>query len=156
MSRRTSASRHGAAAVELALTMPIILALLLGVWEVGRIAEVENILNSAASEGARQASTGTNSAAQVQTIVTNYLKWAGMPTQNVSVTVNDVTNPSYGIDSATELDSLQITVTIPFKDVRWTGATLVTSNSTNLTATATWYAATNKAYPANPSAPQGW
>src|SRR5437016_2897541 len=56
--RAPGARRSAAAAVELAFMMPFLLILLLGVWEVGRLIEVQQILNDAAREGARLASLG--------------------------------------------------------------------------------------------------
>jgi Flp pilus assembly protein TadG len=55
MLRRTH-PRRGVAAVEFALvTMLFILPLLIGVWEVGRLVQVEQIVSNAAREGARLA-----------------------------------------------------------------------------------------------------
>ena len=86
------------ATVEFAVVLPVIIATLLGVWEVGCALTVEEILWNAASVGGRAASTGLNSATQVQAAVTNYLALAGLPTQNVTVTVSDLTSP--GTDPA--------------------------------------------------------
>ncbi len=92
---------------------------------------------------------------QVQQVVTDYLKDAGLPTTNSVVTVQDLTNPSTDPTLATEFDNLQVTVTIPFKDVRWSSALLVTSNSTILKATANWFSENGSAYPTSISAPAG-
>ncbi|MGH7227021.1 MAG: TadE family protein, partial [Gemmataceae bacterium] len=40
--------RHGVAAVEFALCMPVIALIMLGVWEVGRIVQVSNVLLNSA------------------------------------------------------------------------------------------------------------
>ena len=82
---------------------------------------VEEILCNAASVGGRAASTGLNSAAQVQTAVTNYLALAGLPTQNVTVTVSDLTNPGTDPTAATALDQIQVSVSIPFSNVTLVG-----------------------------------
>jgi len=68
--------------------------------------EVEAILYDAAAVGGRTASIGLNTAAQVQTAVTNYLTIAGVPTANATVTVNDLTNPGTDPSSATALDQI--------------------------------------------------
>jgi hypothetical protein len=47
--------------------------LLMGIWEVGRIVEVNQVVWGAAREGARQCSTGTLALNQVATQVTIYL-----------------------------------------------------------------------------------
>ncbi len=66
--------RYGAASVELALVLTFVLVpILLGIWEVGRMVEVQQNLYNAVREGGRQASTGQKTIAQVQQTVVNYL-----------------------------------------------------------------------------------
>jgi len=149
-------ARTGAVAVEAAFVLTILSLLLLGTWEGSRMIEVEQILNNCAREGARQAAAGQLTASQVQTVVTNYLQDAGLPIADVVVTVQDLTNPGTDPTAATELDKLQVTVTIPFKDVRWTSAVLVTSNSTLLSAQASWYSENSQAYPGTVTMPTGY
>jgi Flp pilus assembly protein TadG len=148
--------RRGVAAVEAALLLPVMLVLMLGTWEVGRIVEVSQILTNAAREGGRSASTGQNTNSQVQTTVLNYLTNAGLSSSTATVTVTDLTTPGTDCTNAAELDQLQVTVTIPFKSVRWSAATLVTSSSTNLSATATFYSNNNQSYPSSISVPSGY
>jgi hypothetical protein len=118
--------------------------------------EVQQIVNNSAREGARQAASGQLTASQVQTVVTNYLQDAGLPIADVVVTVQDLTNPGTDPTAATELDQLQVAVTIPFKDVRWTSALLVTSNSTILSAQAVWCSENSQAYPGTITVPPGY
>src|SRR5581483_10800058 len=110
--------RAGVAAIEMAFVMSFILPpLLLGTWEVGRMINVKQMLGNAAREGARQASAGQINNTQVQQVVVNYLKNAGIPTTNVVATVSDLSNPGTDATKAVQFDQLQVTVTIPFKDV---------------------------------------
>jgi len=51
-------ARSGAAAVEFAVCSPLICLLLLGLWEIGRVTEVQNVMWNSAREGARDASMG--------------------------------------------------------------------------------------------------
>src|SRR5262245_25544717 len=95
--RRKFESRHlrtrrGTAIVEAAIMLPLVVILLLGTWELGRISEVQQILNNGVREGARQAAAGVMTNSQVQSVVTNYVKNAGLPTTNLSVTVQDLTS----------------------------------------------------------------
>ena len=62
--------RHGAAAVEFAFCLPLICLFMLGLWEVGRITEVQNVMWNSAREGARDASTGQ---ANLQAVANNLL-----------------------------------------------------------------------------------
>lgn len=148
--------RAGAVAVEAAFVLSILSLLLLGTWEGSRLIEVEQILNNSAREGARQAASGQLTASQVQTVVTNYLQDAGLPIADVVVTVQDLTNPGTDPTLATELDNLRVTVTIPFKDVRWTSALLITNSSTILSAQANWYSENSQAYPGSVTVPAGY
>ena len=123
MIRRHRNLRRGAAAVELAATLPVLLILLLGIWEVGRFAHVNQLLSNAAREGARLAATGQATDDQVKIAVCQYLKTAGLPDYTADrddyVTIGNVTNPGVGAQNATTLDDLRVTVSVPSKDVRW-------------------------------------
>jgi Flp pilus assembly protein TadG len=159
--RRRSRRRRATAAVELALTLPLIMTMLVGLWEVGRVVEVQQILFNAAREAARQAATGQYTNAQVQQIALNYLKiglndTSGTMTQNATVTVSDLNNPSIDVSQATTLDLLQVTVTVPYQNVSWTTLSLVTNAATILTSQATWVSLVDLPYPINtPQPPTG-
>ncbi|MFO0813816.1 MAG: TadE family protein [Gemmatales bacterium] len=84
--------RAGVAVVETAvLLLPIFVMTLFGVWEVGRLVQLQQIIANAAREGARQASTGSRSSSsihpeipfnpnyEVQLAVRNYLINSGIP-----------------------------------------------------------------------------
>ncbi|QEH35993.1 TadE-like protein [Aquisphaera giovannonii] len=111
--------RRGIAAVEAALTFPLLLTILVGLWEVGRLVEVKQVLVNAAREGGRQASIGTKTAAQIQADVLNYIRLDGLSTQGAGVTVTNLTSPSVVDPSqAAQLDRIRVTVTIPFDSVK--------------------------------------
>jgi Flp pilus assembly protein TadG len=155
--RRTKIrSRRGVAAVEAAVLLPLALTLMLGTWEVGRMVEVSQILNNAAREGGRSASTGQYSNSQVQQTVLNYLSNAGLPSTLATVTVTDLTTAGADCTVATEMDQLQIKVSIPFAAVRWSAASLVTNSSTALNATTIFYSNNGLSYPQNISMPQAY
>ncbi len=69
-SARAKVLRYAAAAVEFALCLPLLCLLLLGLWEVGRITEVQNVMWNSAREGARDASMGQ---ANLQAVASNLL-----------------------------------------------------------------------------------
>ena len=119
-SGRTFARRSATACVEFAVVLPILLIFVLGVLEVGRFIQVYEILNAAAREGARQASTGQMTNAQVIAAVTGCVKAAGLPTAQLTVTVADLTNPGIDVSQATILDSLQVSRDAsPIPAVEW-------------------------------------
>jgi Flp pilus assembly protein TadG len=152
--RRTR--RPGTAAVEFAFLLPFILILLLGLWEVGRLIEVNQLMYNAAREGCRQASTGLINNTAVQQVVVNYLKNAGLPTQNVVVNVQDLTNPGTDAMNAAWMDQFQITVTIPCEDVLWSTIDLVTNGSSQMTVQATWNSMKDQTFPNSTTAPPGY
>ncbi|MFL5341620.1 MAG: TadE/TadG family type IV pilus assembly protein [Gemmataceae bacterium] len=111
MRLRPTPRRPAIAATELAVMAPFLVALLLGVWEVGRYLSVQNTLDNAAREGGRLAASGgyfssnsfndaagttislpppsANSACEVQKRLLLYLKVAGINTTGATVTVKN-------------------------------------------------------------------
>jgi Flp pilus assembly protein TadG len=152
--RPFSEPRRGVAAVELGFVLPFIMTLLLGLWEVGRMVEMQQILANAAREGARQASTGNFTNAQIQTVVTNYLTEAGIPVANVTVNVSDSTTGG-DVGSATYLDQLQVTVSIPYQDIRWSAISVFTPAVTTLSAQVVWVTMVDKGFGGFPQPPAG-
>lgn len=132
-------ARRGVAAVELAILLPLLVFLLIGLWEVGRMVEVQQLLTNAAREGGRQASTGVKSVDQVKGVVVRYLNLNGMPKVTASdVTVENLTSAARKEPSAAnQLDRFRVTVTIPFDSVRWVILDQVT-DTTTLTGSADW------------------
>ncbi len=131
MKRCHSRSRRGAAAVELAVVLPLLLLLLMGVWEVGRLVEVQQLITNSAREAGRQASTGAKTTDQVIQAAKDYLARAGLTTTNVTVTVDNLTDSSRNDPTTAEqLDHYRVTVSIPFNDVRWIFLNQITSVTT--------------------------
>ena len=155
MKRKPSRPCRGVAALELALVLPVLSSLFLGVCEVGRMLDVQIMLENAVEVGGRQASTGVCTDAQVQQDVINCLALAGLPSQDATVTVVDLTSPGTDASQASEMDTLQVTVTIPFRDVRWAATTFVTNNNTMLSATSIYPSARVNPYPTNIQPPMG-
>jgi Flp pilus assembly protein TadG len=150
--------RYGTAAVELAVVLPVVIILLVGLLEIGQTVQVSQILSNAAREGARKASTGMNTYADVQTTVSNYLTNAGITNQTgLTVTIYNVTQgnsgPNFDPSTAIYLDQLQITVTLPYANVQL--APLPTPQATVLTAQAIWFSNQDQAYPTTITPPAG-
>ncbi len=143
--RSRSDPRRAAAAVEFAIVLPLLLFLLLGIWEVGRLVQVQQIMANAAREGARAASTGARSLAEVETIVQRYLTAGGLDTTGLTVRIHnlslnpgaELSDPSDDPQAAHQLHLLRVHVTLPFKNVRWVLVSQIT-NVTTLRATGFW------------------
>lgn len=132
--------RHGTAAVELAVMLPFLLVVILGIWEVGRMVHVQQIIANAAREGGRQASSGQASASTVTKFVVDYCNINGLTNVNSSmVTMTNITNSSRSDPmTADQLDQFRITITVPYSAIRWSTVAQITPNS-NVSASVDWY-----------------
>jgi hypothetical protein len=125
--RRTApvSARRGVAAVEFAFLAPVLFTLLLGLWQVGRIIQVKQILDNSAREGARLASQAqiiapvggftliqtSGGIPNVQDTICEYLSNAGVVD---STTVNDVQVTFTFLDSFPSASTLNTSGTPPY------------------------------------------
>lgn len=159
MIRRGSSSRRGVAAVEVALISTFLLVpLMIGIWEIGRMVQVKQVVSTSAREGARRAAQGytvNSSGTPTQVMVSsgtttvtdavyNYLVAAGFSNlQKSDVTVTfqflaarsdnqPATEPYQGEKG----QPFSVTVSVPWNKVRWVNLGLI--NPTDVSFTATW------------------
>lgn len=176
--KNTARIRRGVAAVEFAVTVPLLLMLLLGIWELGRIINVQIILNNAARDGARlgaQASIVTSTGAytqihynsgtpQIVNSIKAYLSAAGITNQTGLQIEFTFTTPAVSggtLDNLTTDDpylgvknqQFRVRVTIPYDNVRWTSLSLINPN--NLTAETCWSVLVDDPFTVNTTLP-GW
>ena len=136
-------------AVEAAFCLPLLLVFMLGMWEVGRMVQVSQIMSNAARTAARYAAAGsvngTNiTMAMVQQTARDYLTAAGLPAaaasgaqiQLTNLSSNSWTNPC----DATPMDKFSVTVTIPsgaaFNSLQW--SVLKITGVNQLSTSVTW------------------
>ena len=144
--------------------MPLMVTMMLGMWELGQMAEMSRIVSDAAREGARVAAGGVNNGtpvtvANVQTAVQNFLTAAGMPSTAVNgavITVTDLASDSWtDPGSALPLDQFSVTVTIPagapFNSLQLIGANLC--GITQLQETVNWLSANDTQVTVNTTLP---
>jgi Flp pilus assembly protein TadG len=139
----SSQTRRGVAAVEFAFIAPIMIALVFGIWEIGRMVQVMQVLENAAREGARQASTATASLTDIKANVQSYITNAEPGVTNINgydlrysnITHSSVSDPQ----NATQLDRFTIQVVLPFDNVRMFMPSFIVPQGTNLVATVDWY-----------------
>ncbi len=117
--RPRRAARRGAALVEFAVVVPVLLLFVLGMIEISRAIMVTDMLAFAARHGSRQAVLGSSTTASVQSSVKQVLTDAGIRGATVSVLVNgantDVTNAKTG-------DAITVETTVPYANVTWLSA----------------------------------
>ncbi len=113
MRRSHNSRRRGVASIELAfVTMLLVIPLMIGIWEVGRLVQVQQIVSNAAREGARLS-------AQAYTI-----NASGDPTQirvtSGSASVKDAVYDYLYSAGLTNLSPADVTVTFGFTTSRTT------------------------------------
>jgi Flp pilus assembly protein TadG len=134
-----SKRRHGVATVEFAVVIIPLMIILFGVWEVGRMLEVQQLLTNAAREGGRAASTGTNTIAQIKTVVEQYLAVNQIVATDSDVTVANLTSGK-DPNQSDQMDHLRVTVTVKWSDVQWTPVSLLELTGVDkLQGSSDWY-----------------
>ena len=83
--RQLRRDRRGSALVEFAITIPILLAILLGIFEFARAWNIKQVITNAAREGARAAVVPTATTSQINTAVQNRLTAAGVSGATVQI-----------------------------------------------------------------------
>jgi Flp pilus assembly protein TadG len=138
--KQQTATRRGAALVEFAFLIPVLLTLLLGIWELGRMVETQQVVSNAAREGGRMAASGILTNDQVIAGVRNYLQTSGLTTTAANNATITVTNLTSNLDCtvANQEDQLHVAVTVNYNDVRWTTLNLIAGNNTTISAAADW------------------
>jgi Flp pilus assembly protein TadG len=142
--------RTGVAAVEAAVTLPLLMTLLLGVWEVGRMLEINASMTNAVREAVRIAAGGVwngqpVTVSVVEQQVKDYLTAAGFPKAAVDGTIVTVTNLSGSSWTdpcdASPLDHFRVTVTIPpgnaYQSLQWSPLSSITGTH-SMTVSADW------------------
>jgi Flp pilus assembly protein TadG len=142
------------AVVEFAALLPVIMILLMGIIEVGRLIEMQQVLSNAVREGARQAATGQLNNTQVQAVVTQYITVAGFSSSGMNVVVTDLTSGT-DVSQANYLDRLQVTATYPYQNVAWSTLNYVFPSNFTMTAKAQWVTMVDKPFPTFPNPPVG-
>jgi Flp pilus assembly protein TadG len=166
--------RPGVAAVELAAVfMFLVLPLMIGVWEVGRLIQVKQLVSGGAREGARLAAqgytVGTNGVTtevrgetgpvNVHDAVYRYLVAAGLATlqrDDVTVTFTFLAGRSDGQPSTEPYQGeknqpFTVLVSVPWDRVRWVNLGLIRPERVEFVVT--WYMLTDDAFTVNTTLP---
>lgn len=128
--RIVNALRHdgGASAVEMGLILPIFLAVIFGIVDVGRMYYIFNTLNSGVQQGGRYASLNNVACnSQIQTVVVNAL------TGLVDITSSDVTVTDNGGTPATT--TITASKSIPIIGYGWNLGSIMPNRSLSASVT---------------------
>lgn len=124
-------ARRAAVAVEFAIMAPMLLSIVVGMIEVNRAYDAQNLLQTAAREGARFASMdrtdmmqeGESTNAKLINDVTNFLKSAGLPGDSLEVQVLSHEDPTQAFDldnPDNDLGLFIVEINMMFSDVSYT------------------------------------
>ena len=166
---RPSRRRPAVAAVEFAFVAPVLVIILAGLWEVGRMVEMQQLLSNAAREGARVASQGLtiNSTGDpteinvatgdpnVKQTVLNYLAQAGLSRTSAQVAVTftylDGDTTKTQPYQASKNQRFLVTVTMQTSGLEWSSLGLFTPAT--MTSTAQWFSVTDDPFTLDPTIP---
>ena len=148
-------SRRGIVATEAAVVMPFLIITMFGMWEVGRLIQVNQVVVNSAREGARLAAgayvNGTPvTNAMVQQAVRDYMRASGLPAaayNGATITLTCLASPSWVNPSdALPLDRFTVQVTIPtgaaFNSMLWSLVTRLSSVN-QMSVTVSWVSCTD-------------
>jgi Flp pilus assembly protein TadG len=108
--RRRFRNERGAALLEAAITIPLILLISVAIFEFGRAFQTWQVLTNAAREGARIAVLAETSDDQVRDAVRNYMKGGGLSlAESESVVVDVARNEPLGSNNGS-----RISISYPF------------------------------------------
>lgn len=113
--------------VEFAIVAPVLLLLVMGMIEYGRLVMVQQVITNATREGARRAVLDGATTAGVETVVNDFLAASRISGAVVSVAPNPPSSANFG-------DPVTVSVQVPFSEVSWL-PTPMFLNETTLSAT---------------------
>jgi len=127
--------RRGTVAVEFAIVAPVLLAVVLGMMELTKMLEAQNVLEIAAREGARFATMdhdgmlqpGQSANDKLINDVKNYLASNGIPRDEITVEVVDHEDPEADFDLGdpnNDLRLFDVNVKVDYSAVRYSGINL--------------------------------
>lgn len=128
--RRPAATRLGAVAVEFAVVAPILLGVVVGLTELGRVYSIQNTLECAAREGARFAALdragmlaeGASANDKLVGDVKNFLATAGLDPDHVEVFVVAADDPADNFDlddPENDMKLFQVRIEVPYSEVSY-------------------------------------
>jgi len=104
--------RRGATVVEFAIVAPLLFLFIFAMIEFGRMVMVEQILTNGAREGARRGILEQSTAAEVETLVSDYLTESSISGATVTVSPGNFHQVGFG-------DPVTVSVSVPYSQVSW-------------------------------------
>lgn len=123
---RHAPARFGTAAVEAAIAIPLLVAILLGAVDVGQSVYVAQVINEASREGARQASRfETLSETEVSQTVRDFVRESLSASADAGLSINFTNSsgdpiPNGDLSTLSSGSLVSVQVVLSFDSVRWT------------------------------------
>ncbi len=108
-------TNKGAALVEMAVVFPILLMLILGMVEIGRLGMVAQLATTAARDGCRVAILNGKTQTHVEARINEVLESGGIEDRTIAYSPTAWTSVKAGDSS----NFVTVTVTIDYEDVTW-------------------------------------
>lgn len=119
--------RSGVAAVEFAAVLPLLMTLLLGMFEISRALQVKECLTNAAHRGTRIGSLPGKTNTQIQAEVDDIMSHASLSHYSVTVLINDQPGD---VTNAKRNDKISVSVSIPVSQIFWVTTMFLKSDMT--------------------------
>ena len=117
--RIRSPHRRGAAMLELAIVLPILIMLLLGIIEMGRVMMLNNVATNAVREASRRAIRPGMTNAEVLATVHGYLDAGGVSEKGRVVDVRNSAGASVDLSTIKSHQEVSIEVSLPYSSNTW-------------------------------------
>jgi len=119
--------KTAAALVEFAVVAPVMVLLIMAIFEFGRTFMVMELLTEGARVGCRKGIIEGTSSDQIKNVVTAYLTGVGISGESAGISINDA--PINTADAANQPAYTEITVqvTVPVSSVSWVPNPIFTS-----------------------------
>ena len=114
--RRRRHHRSGAAAIEMAIVLGLLILLVFGIIEMGRAIMVNQVITNAAREGARRAVIPGATDAQVQARVDQYLAAANITGATRTIEINGAPGTLAGAPARAQVG---VSVSVPYSNVSY-------------------------------------
>jgi Flp pilus assembly protein TadG len=122
----TARARQGGAAVEFAVIAPVLVILLLGMFEVTRAIQVKNYLTDAARSSSRVAIQPGSDNASVQNHINTVLTANGISTSYATITIL-VNGKVVDVNTAVKYDQISVKIGVPISTITWVALSYFTS-----------------------------
>ena len=117
--RRRSKSRRGVAMLEFAICVPILLTLILGIVEIGRVMMLNQITTNACRQACRRAIIPRMENDFVNSLVHSYLDRGGVSNTGRTVEILDSAGNATMVENIPRHGEVTVQVTVPYSENSW-------------------------------------